>query len=465
MKHLLFISALGMILFSCKKEISQNPNSISLLTNIRYQLKDSISTNDFQQLDFNNTLITNYSDNNLSFLRIPFTNKSIATDFLLLKIEKNEFFSRGKIINIYKDQTDRSPRTFLQFNGNINIFSLDRNHITHSIITNGYIEAFNTAVKNNILKEAVVEIPLMPDVVIICTYPTSGGISTSDWYNLQNMLSGGGSSAGSGGSGNSGGFGGEYGNSGGGGYYFPSKPNNNAAENGGNYGGGGGVIPKNSTSVLIDYESVEILPAIDLKKYLDCFNNIPDAGATCTIKILTDIPVDKDPNAFFDWANGSPGHTFLQITKVNGNQSVQQNIGFYPIKGWKTVLTTAPTEGKFADNYGHEFNASLTMDLTPEKLQHTLTHIQNLANFIKYDIDEYNCTDFALDVFNYQRGGNQLTIPMYDIPGGTAIKGTATPQGLYQKLTAMKQLGDVDSKNITIPGVKGFAGHSNGPCN
>ena len=140
MKHLLFISALGMILFSCKKEISQNPNSISLLTNIRYQLKDSISTNDFQQLDFNNTLITNYSDNNLSFLRIPFTNKSIATDFLLLKIEKNEFFSRGKIINIYKDQTDRSPRTFLQFNGNINIFSLDRNHITHSIITNGYIK-------------------------------------------------------------------------------------------------------------------------------------------------------------------------------------------------------------------------------------------------------------------------------------------------------------------------------------
>ena len=462
MKHLLFISALVVILFSCNKEISQNLKSFSLISNIKHQLKDSISANDFLQLDFNNSVITNNTDKDLSLLRIPFTNKSIATDFLLLKIEKNQFFSKGKIINIYKDQTDLSPKTLLRFNGRINIFSLDRNHITASAITNGYIEAFNTTFRNNILKEAVVEIPLMPDVVIICNYPPSGGgYSLSDLYNLQNMLSGSGSS---GSSGSTGEFDGGYSSNGGGGYYYLSNPNNNAGENGGNNGGGGSIIPKNSTSVLIDYESAEILPTIDLKKYLNCFNNIPDAGATCTIKILTDIPVDKDPNAFFDWANGSPGHTFLEITKVNGKQSVQQNIGFYPIKGWKTVLTTAPTEGKFADNYGHEFNASLTMDLTPEKLQHTLTHIQNLANFIKYDIDEYNCTDFALDVFNYQRGGNQLTIPMYDIPGGTATKGTATPQGLYQKLTTMKQLGDVDSKNVTIPGLKGFAGHSNGPC-
>ena len=463
MKHLLFISTLVVILFSCKKEITPNADNSSLLIIIKSQLKDSISANAFQQLDFNNAVISKNEQNDLSILRITFKNKSIATDFLLLKIEKNQFFSMGKIININKDQTDRSPKALLRFNGHINIFSLDRNHITASAITNGYIEAFNTTVKNNISKEAVVEIPLMPDVVIICNYPPSGGgYSFSDLYNLQNMLSGGGSS---GGSGSSGGFDGGYGSNGGGGYYYPSKPTNNAVENGGNYGGGGGVIPKNNTSVLIDYEPVEILPAIDLKKYLNCFSNIPDAGATCTIKILADIPVDKDPNAFFDWKNNSPGHTFLQITKVNGSQTVQQNIGFYPTINWKNVLTTAPVDGKIVDNKGHEFNSSLTMDLTPEKFQHVLTHIQYLANFIKYDIDEYNCTDFALDVFNYQRGGNQLTIPLYDIPGGTAVNGTATPQGLYQKLNLMKKANDAESKNITIPGVKGFAGNSNGSCN
>ena len=86
MKHLLFLSALVVVLFSCKKEISQNADSSSLISKIKYQLEDSVSANDFQQLDFNNTVITNYIDNDLSLLRIPFTNKSIATDFLLLKI-------------------------------------------------------------------------------------------------------------------------------------------------------------------------------------------------------------------------------------------------------------------------------------------------------------------------------------------------------------------------------------------
>ena len=71
MKHLLFISAMVVILFSCKKEISQNADSSSLISKIKYQLKDSISANDFEQLDFNNTVITNYIDNDLSFLRIP----------------------------------------------------------------------------------------------------------------------------------------------------------------------------------------------------------------------------------------------------------------------------------------------------------------------------------------------------------------------------------------------------------
>ena len=50
-------------------------------------------------------------------------------------------------------------------------------------------------------------------------------------------------------------------------------------------------------------------------------------------------------------------------------QSIQQNIGFYPNQGWKSIATPAPIPGKFVDNAGHEFNASLKMSLTPEELQ------------------------------------------------------------------------------------------------
>ena len=63
------------------------------------------------------------------------------------------------------------------------------------------------------------------------------------------------------------------------------------------------------------------------------------------------------------------------VKKSNGSASVQQNIGFYPDQGWKTMLTPAPVTGKFVDNAGHEFNASLSMSLTPEQLQSVINEI------------------------------------------------------------------------------------------
>ena len=104
------------------------------------------------------------------------------------------------------------------------------------------------------------------------------------------------------------------------------------------------------------------------------------------------------------------------------------------------------------------------MNLTPEDFRKTLSHIADLAKYIKYDIDEYNCTDFALDVFNFTRLNSPIEIPKYDIPGGMTQKGTSTPQGLYVKLKSMKQAG-IESSNIEIPGSKQWVSKSNGPCN
>lgn len=90
--------------------------------------------------------------------------------------------------------------------------------------------------------------------------------------------------------------------------------------------------------------------------------------------------------------------------------------------------------------------------------------MQYLSRFIKYDIDEYNCTDWALELFNHVRS-DQIKIPMYDLPGAQAPFGTSTPQGLYQKLQSMKQTATAEAKKITIGIVKGWVGGSNGPCN
>jgi hypothetical protein len=446
MKHLFFSTALLVTLFSCKKEIITNTSN-HLLSNIQQQLKDSISATDFTQLNFNESLITKYGEKGNVFLRIPFKDTNTGNYFILLKIEADEHFSSGKIIDI-----SSTGGAGTQYNGHINIYSLQRNLQTASAIENGYIKSFHPVENSSLLNVVPVKTKTLPEIVIVRTMsPLVENFSSSNWYSLESFFYGTG-----------GGGGGGLGGSSGGAYYSNSYPSVGGSRSS---GGRSGSIPVADDPIYIDFEPVESLTAIDLKKYLQCFSNIPDAGATCTIKILTDIPVDTDPNSSFDWENGSPGHTFLQLTKQNGTQTVQQNIGFYPVTGWKSGLTPAPVKGKFVDNSYHEYNASFIMPLTPENFNSMLVHIQYLANFIKYDIDEYNCTDFALEVFNYKRGGNQLTIPMYDIPGGNAPFGTATPQGLYQKLKSLKKDQGAEGANIAIPGYKGFAGASKGSCN
>lgn len=212
---------------------------------------------------------------------------------------------------------------------------------------------------------------------------------------------------------------------------------------------------------LVDFEFVENLSPIDITKYLKCFSTIPDDGSSCSIEILVDIPVDENPNRLFNFQQGSPGHTFIQITKTNGTQSITQNIGFYPVGSWKMLLNE-PVQSKILDNGEHEFNASLTMNITPEQLDNTINHMTGLANH-PYDLDDYNCTDFALEVFNQSRIANPIQIQRGPIPGGGAAY-TSTPGALYNKLSIMQHSG-IESANINLPSTKAFVADSNGPCN
>ena len=76
-------------------------------------------------------------------------------------------------------------------------------------------------------------------------------------------------------------------------------------------------------------------------------------------------------------------------------------------------------------------------------------------------IDEFNSTDFALEVFNTIRDvDHKLLIPKYDIPGGMAPFGTSIPQGLFNLLTGMKKNGSSEASNILIPGYKGWVTNS-----
>lgn len=111
------------------------------------------------------------------------------------------------------------------------------------------------------------------------------------------------------------------------------------------------------------------------------------------------------------------------------------------------------------DNGGHEYNARYTISVTNAQFQAALNAVQTYSSY-DYSITTFNCTDFALEVFN--AAGGDLYIPKYQIPGfPNGTTGSNTPQGLYNKLDQMAAAGYT---GIEKPGVKGYGNYSHGPC-
>jgi len=283
----------------------------------------------------------------------------------------------------------------------------------------------------------------LPDVVV--TSYTDGDTGM-DWYWYDGLYSGG---------------------TGGGGY-------NTGGETGGGYtygpaSGGGGSSSNTITednTIVIEVESNDEFP-IKVEDYIKCFSLVPDANATYNITILSDIPVNGDPSKIFDWSSNSPGHSFIQLNKSGEGQSVQQNFGFYPETGWKAPANIS-IDSKVVDNAGHEFNASLTLTISSSQFQAALNKIQAISEY-DYNITTWNCTDFALSVFN-AASSSPLTIPLIPIPTSiyplpTNITLSNTPQGLYEEIQSLQASHNTSYGTADVPGVCGYVGGSHGSCN
>jgi hypothetical protein len=437
MKPILTFLIIAFFVAGCKRTIETTQHNNGYLEQIMACLEDSVDAAVYDNLNFTGTILSQSESADLHIVNIPFKNKNLH-EFVLLQTDNSGTILQGRLITLSREKAEPGSG----YNGKIVIQSLAKRVLVSSDIRNGYIiDLPKQGIRNPGLQASQpdqTKTSPSPDIVDIGTIQPNGSISYSEWIKLVSM------------------------------YYWGNLDGNYYSPSGaGNYNGDGGSgSPSEVPLILVGYETQISNPAIDIKTFIDCFSSIPDEGATCSIEIFADIPVDNDPNKLFDWETESPGHTFLQIKKSNGSRSIMQNIGFYPKTNWKSMLTPAPVDGKFVDNGGHEFNASFKINISPAKLQSALTQIAYLARFVKYDIDEYNCTNFALEVFNSVRHfDNKLVIPRYDIPGGMAPGGTCTPQGLYNELKRRKQSGNAEANNIVIPGYKGWVAKSNGPCN
>lgn len=353
----------------------------------------------------------------------------MAQENIVIETDGLNQFVKGAIYTITGSVSSQNGHA--SFNGSFSRSDLGRKNAVNWAIEKGMVKElhhYTGVVTNGIEKHVNYECAdcTLPEVIVSSSYSSGGGIDWFTWMSLLSMFDMG-----------------SYND-----YLAVNMPT----------GGGGGSSPS-SPVVTIDQETSENKTAIDIKKYLNCFGTIPDAGANCIITISTDIPMDGHPEQIFDWTQGNPGHAFIELYKLGNSGLVSQNFGLYPSVGF-LALTGLDIPSKVVDNAGHEYNARYSISVTPSQFQAAINTAQNLGSQ-GYNIATFNCTDYALAIFN-AAGGN-LTIPQRQIPGfPNGTSGSNTPQGLYQKLDDMKAAG---TSGIDVIGSKAYGGLSHGPCN
>jgi hypothetical protein len=200
-------------------------------------------------------------------------------------------------------------------------------------------------------------------------------------------------------------------------------------------------------------------PSLDLKKAFNCFNQLPSKGAKYTIKLCVDVPDNNNPVNLPPQSGSETGHSFIVVSKSNGSKSITQVFGFYAAKHPGYFFPWREMPSVIYSNQLREINASIEMTLTEKQVGLLREKAFELAKR-KYAAASFNCTNYALDLFNSIRT-SPLTIETYTVylPNDNNVYGTSkintlkidkTPQMLFKKLNEMKTGKDNEASNIII---------------
>lgn len=209
--------------------------------------------------------------------------------------------------------------------------------------------------------------------------------------------------------------------------YLYTTCSSSSSGNGGGAGGGG-----SATSYLYEAPTDQIV----LQDVLNCFNTIPsNTQTTYKITIHSHLANPNAPNQVYNFSSNDPGHAYITMEKSNGSTSRSLTFGFYPsqdtwITGTKNAVTSSIGQ---EDPNLRNSDARYTITVN----ESTFNHARNMAltkSTKPYDLNDYNCTDYAIDVFDAALGGSGLAVPNSPI-------GFTTPAGLYGRLNELKTAG------------------------
>lgn len=216
------------------------------------------------------------------------------------------------------------------------------------------------------------------------------------------------------------------------------------------------MIDYNSPGEDVEYH-ITASGSINLSQYFKCFSNanIPDAGASYSVTISAALPNVNNPYQLIG-KGLHPGHAFITMTKSNGGQTVSQTFGFYPINGRVSILmgeVASKVVDDGASGFEHKTHASLVLNgLTGSQFSMLQATSLRLASR-NYDLNNFNCTDFALAIFN-SVSSSSLIVPDWEI---WPFNYGRTPNGLYKTLVSM-------SANPNVYIATTTAATSHGPC-
>ncbi|MCK7559407.1 hypothetical protein MKQ70_32340 [Chitinophaga sedimenti] len=166
-------------------------------------------------------------------------------------------------------------------------------------------------------------------------------------------------------------------------------------------GGGGAGIGGGSGPTSTATPSIVVSPPDNLIKdlaiYLRCF----DRSQPGTITLYVNQPLAGSDNPFT--LTGKMGHVFIGLEQDIAGVFVRRMLGFHPAqKVYPTSQTTAPSA--LAADAGLPYDVALSIPADAEQFGNALAIIEHYRS--TYDLEQYNCTDFALDVM--EAAGRQL---------------------------------------------------------
>ena len=424
-KLLLLLLSFFFFFQSCKKDIITNSDevakpAIGFVEQAHTFLKVNYTAGSINDLLVNKSSLYKL-DSGRYVIKVPLKTQGLK-NFILLYADSIYGVKKGVLVHI--DKTSNTLKGE-KFTGTITIKEI-----------NGKVKEIKKIVDGFKVKKATYRTTTdgyqdLPEVVVIA-YRTIDKVNWGEWFNLM--------------------------------FFFGGNLNNKDSygymenEGGPGGGGGGGEYQPDPNVIEINFDDALTTEPIDLLKYLNCFNQIQNLGATYSIKICAQLPVDNNPVQIIDGL--ATGHAFLTVTKTNGMSSMTQNFGFYPANGPKS-MALLPVPSKVGDNDFTKYNASLTASNVSYDQFSTFMQTAMTLSTHSYDLNNYNCANFALDCFNSIKStGDKLVVPNTIRDG---INYRTTPNGIYELLRDKKNNGDPEASNINM-GVN-HSSFSNGPCN